>query len=476
MRRRAKIIATIGPSTQSEAQLQKLVDAGMDVARINMSHGTPDDHAQVIQRLRQISNQANKALGILLDLQGPKIRTGDMLDHQPIQLHPGRQLILTSEPIPGTPAMIYVDFSNLSVEFQEGDPILIDDGQIELRVTDVGEDTITTEVVTGGPVGDKKGVNIPGVKLSAPGLTEKDKQDLAFGLDLDVDAIALSFVRRAENIHELRDLIETSGSNHKHLPLIAKLERPEALDHLEEIVDLADGIMVARGDLGVEISPEKVPSIQKRIIDKAIQGRKIVITATQMLESMLDAPRPTRAEASDIANAIFDGSDALMLSGETAIGKYPIRAVQTMNRIIVDAEAHREEWGHPSHRSDKGIAEDAVATSLAASQLAEKRDATAIAVFTRSGKSAQYMANARPCVPILGFTPEEKTYHQLSLLWGVEPHLVPLSNSVEEMIQHVEMALISSERVSRGQQVILVASLPIGAMGPANFALIHTLR
>jgi len=476
VKRRAKIIATIGPSTHTKDQLRKLVDAGMDVARLNMSHGTHDDHERVFLDLRKISKQVGKAVGTLLDLQGPKIRTGDLVDNHPVQLIPGAKLILTPEPILSTPTHIHVDLSNLSVDFQSGDSILIDDGRMELRVTDVQGDTIETEVVTGGSLGAHKGVNFPGVALSAPGLTQKDKQDLTFGLDLGVDAIALSFVRRAKNILELKDTIEEIGSEPERFPLIAKLERPEALDHLDEIVDHADGIMVARGDLGVELSPEKVPSIQKRIIQKAMRERKIVITATQMLETMLNSPRPTRAEASDIANAIFDGSDALMLSGETAIGNYPIKAVQTMNRIILDAEAHTEEWGHPHRRHDKGIIEDAVATTLAACELAEKRDARAIAVFTRSGRSAQYMANARPCVPILAFTPEERTYYQLSLLWGVEPHLVPLSNSVEEMIKHVEIALLTTERIPRGQQVILVASLPIGAMGPANFTLIHTIN
>jgi pyruvate kinase len=476
VKRRAKIIATIGPATRSKAQLQKLVEAGVDVARINMSHGNHTDHEHVIHSLREISQQSGKAVGIILDLQGPKIRTGDVLENQPIQLVPGKKLSLSTQPTLGTATQIHIDLSNLSVDLQVDDSILVDDGRIELKVTSILENSIETEVVTGGLLGSRKGVNFPGVNLTAPGLTEKDKQDLAFGLALSVDAIALSFVRQAGNILELKETIKEMRPQDSQPLIIAKLERPEALEHLDELIHQSDGIMVARGDLGVEISPEKVPSIQKQIIQKASQGRKIVITATQMLESMLNSPRPTRAEASDVANAIFDGSDALMLSGETAIGKYPIKTVQTMNRIMIDAEAHTEEWGRPNHQNKKTFVEDAVATTQAACELAEKRGARAIAVFTRSGKSAQFMANTRPCVPILAFTPEEKTYYQLSLLWGVEPHLVPFSNSVEEMIKHVEVALVSSEKVAPGQQVILVASLPIGAMGPANFALIHSIQ
>jgi pyruvate kinase len=364
----------------------------------------------------------------------------------------------------------------LANDLEKGNTILIDDGQIELRVIAVRGEQIETEIITGGILGSRKGVNIPGVALSAPALTSKDKDDLAFGINLGVDAIALSFVRRASNITELVRTLEEIDPGMDVPPIIAKLERPEAIDYLEEIIDHADGIMVARGDLGVEVSPEKVPSLQKQIIQHTINKRKIVITATQMLESMIRNSRPTRAEASDVANAIFDGSDALMLSGETAIGEYPIRTVKTMDRIIVDAESHMMEWGRQKPLHKTKISDDAIATTQAACELADNRNAQAIAVFTRSGRTARFMANARPKVPILAFTPEQVTYHQLAFLWGVEPHLVPMSYSVEEMIQHVETALITSGQFPRGEQVVLVASLPIGAMGPANFTLLHTIK
>jgi pyruvate kinase len=476
MRRQAKIITTIGPATNTMEQLHKLIEAGMDVARINMSHGTHDNHRQVIQDLRTASKSLNKSIGILLDLCGPKIRTGETIDGMPVQIKPGVKLILTREPVLSSPSRIHVNHSYLAKDLKKGNTILIDDGRIELRVTKVLGEEIETEVLNGGLLGPKKGVNFPGVRLSAPALTPKDLQDLAFGLNLGVDAIALSFIRHPSNIKTLRKAISDTSPERETIPIIAKLERPEALDYLPEILDQAEGVMVARGDLGVEVSPEKVPSIQKQIIHQAIRKRKIVITATQMLESMIHNPRPSRAEASDVANAIFDGSDALMLSGETAIGEYPIQTVRTMERIILDAESHTQEWGLQTPLLEKETIDDAIATTQAARELAEDRKAQAIAVFTRSGRTARYMANARPRVPILAFTPEEETYHQMAFLWGVEPHLVSMAHSVEEMIQRVEKALISSNQISRGEQVVIVASLPIGAMGPANFNLLHTIK
>jgi pyruvate kinase len=476
MRRRAKIIATIGPATESNEKIFELIEAGMDVARINMSHGTQEKHAKVIQDLRTTSKNLNKSIGILLDLRGPKIRTGDTIDGMPIQIKAGAKLTLTSEPVVSSPSRIHVNHSYLAKDLQKSNTVLIDDGRIELKVTKVSEVEIETEVINGGLLGSKKGVNFPGVSLSAPALTQKDLQDLDFGLNLGVDAVALSFVRHPSNIKSLRQAISDISPERETTSVIAKLERPEALEYLLEILDQADGVMVARGDLGVEVSPEKVPSLQKQIIQQAINKRKIVITATQMLESMIHNPRPTRAESSDVANAIFDGSDALMLSGETAIGEYPIQTVRTMERIILDAESHTQEWGLQTPLLETETKDDAIATTHAARELAEDRKAQAIAVFTRSGRTARYMANARPRVPILAFTPEEETYHQMAFLWGVEPHLVSMAHSVEEMIQRVEKALISSDQINRDEQVVIVASLPIGAMGPANFTLLHTIK
>ncbi len=476
MKRRAKIIATIGPATNSMDRIFDLVEAGMDVARLNMSHGTKEEHARNFQDLRQVSQEFQKSIGILLDLRGPKIRTGETIDGMPIQINSGTRLILTSKPVLGSSSRIHVNHSALSKDLHIGDKVLIDDGRIELRVTKLHDEEIETEVINGGMLGQKKGVNFPGVTLSSPALTSKDVDDLAFGMKLGVDAIALSFVRHPSNIETLNQKILEIDPEGRPIPIIAKLERPEALDHLEGILEQADGVMVARGDLGVEVLPEKVPSIQKEIIHHAISKRKLVITATQMLDSMIQNPRPTRAEASDVANAIFDGSDALMLSGETAIGQYPIQAVQTMERIIMDAESHAKEWGLQLSMDGTDIKEDAIATTLAARELAQDRKAQAIAVFTRSGRTARFMSNARPDVPILAFTPEEVTYHQMAFFWGVEPQWVPMAHSVEEMIQYVESVLVSSGQIPSGEQVVLVASLPIGAMGPANFTLLHTIN
>jgi pyruvate kinase len=476
MIRRAKIVVTIGPATHSMDQIRQLVEAGMDVARLNMSHGTHEEHARAFHDIRQVSQKKQKSIGILLDLCGPKIRTGETIDGMPIQIKSGTKLILTSKSVLGSPSRIHVNHSYLSKDLHVGDRVLIDDGSIELTVTKLQGEEIETEVINGGMLGSKKGVNFPGVTLSASSLTSKDRKDLAFGLKLGVDAVALSFVRNPENIETLKQTIVEIDPELGPIPIIAKLERPEALDHLDAILDQADGVMVARGDLGVEVSPEKVPSIQKEIIQQAITKRKIAITATQMLESMIQNPRPTRAEASDVANAIFDGSDALMLSGETAIGQYPIEAVQTMKRIIIDAESHAKEWGLHRPSDFAEIDEDAIATTLAARELAQDRKTQAIAVFTRSGRTARFMSNARPSVPILAFTPEEVTYYQMAFLWGVQPRWVPMAHSVEEMIQHVEKELVSSGQVPSGEQVVLVASLPIGAMGPANFTLLHTIH
>jgi pyruvate kinase len=475
MNRRAKVVATIGPSCDSEESLRALLQAGMNIARLNMSHGSHEEHEAVFRKLRKISKESGHAIGILQDLQGPKIRTGDLVKGERIQLQPHSSLVLTAEPILGTSDRIHVNYPHLTTDLSEGDKVLMDDGRIEVHVTEIRKNEVVTEVISGGSLGSHKGVNFPGITLSTPGLTEKDEQDLAFGLRLGVDAIALSFVRRASNLVDLRRAIERLRPDQSQPPIIAKLERPESVEHLDEILSHADGVMVARGDLGVEVSPEKVPSLQKRIIQQAMKKRKIAITATQMLESMIRNPRPTRAEASDVANAIFDGSDALMLSGETAVGSYPVNSVETMIRIILDAEAHMKEWGFQVLKDTDVISDDAIATTHAARELADDREAQAIAVFTRSGRTACFMANTRPNVPIFAFTPEEQTFYRLSLLWGVEPQLVPMSDSVEEMIMHVESALLTSGRILKGQQVVLVASLPIGAMGPANFTLLHTI-
>jgi pyruvate kinase len=474
VKRRAKIIATIGPASSSKEQILALVEAGMDVARLNFSHGEHADHAAVIEHLRSVSLETDHAITILQDLRGPKLRTGRIPGDGSIQLITGEKLTLTTEPTEGTTERVYVNYATLPDDVKPGDRILLDDGTMELEVLETGDHEVTTEIVLGGELRSHKGINLPGVALSARCFTEKDRYDLAFGLKHDVDAIAMSFVRRPEDLDTLSAAIKELASEGQNPPIIAKLERPEAIEHLEGILDACAGVMVARGDLGVELSAERVPSLQKHIIQRANAESRIVITATQMLDSMITHPRPTRAEASDVANAVFDGSDALMLSGETAIGAYPIQSISTMARIISDAEQHAVEWGQK--RVDLQYTDDdAVATTYAARGLAHDRSVAAIAVFTRSGRTAQLMSKARPAVPILALTPEPETYQRMALFWGVDPYLGPKANSVEEMLERVRAVCLRSTLVQQGDQVVVVASLPVGAMGPPNFTLLTTV-
>jgi pyruvate kinase len=475
MKLRAKIIATIGPASCAEDQLRALIDAGMDVARLNFSHGTHQDHAAVIALIRSLSQRADRAIAILQDLRGPKLRTGALPDEAERELTQGETLILTTAQGSKDMSKVFVDYTSLAEEVSPGDRILLDDGSIELRVSAVESPEVRTEVVVGGTLGSNKGINLPGVKLSAPSLTEKDLIDLQFGLEHQIDFVAMSFVRSAADLHLLREAIQARMPKAEHIPLIAKLERPEAVANLEAILEAGDGVMVARGDLGVEVSPERVPSLQKHIIQRANDTHKLVITATQMLETMMDHPRPTRAEASDVANAVFDGSDALMLSGETAVGRFPTGSVETMARIISDAEAHAAEWGVHPVEGVRTTEDDAIATTHAAKMLAFDREVAAISVFTRSGRTALLMSKARPDVPILAFTPEENTYRRMALFWHVTPFLVPMSHSVEDMLENLRKACLESGVVNRGQQVVVIASLPIGEMGPPNFTLLHRI-
>lgn len=475
MERRAKIVATIGPATHNERMIRELIQAGMNVARINFSHGTHSDHAESINRIRKASILLNQPVTILQDLQGPKIRTGE-LKNGSVEIKAGQQLTLTTKKVPGDKNTVSVDYEDLPHSVKPGGRILLDDGNLELEVTSIGKDYVDTQVVLGGILKPNKGVNLPGARLSVQSLTEKDKTDLIFGLEQGVDAIALSFVRSTLDIARLKQEIACIASDRIDTPIIAKLERPEALDNLHEIIHSVDGVMVARGDLGVEMTPEEVPIAQKEIIQMANRHTKLVITATQMLESMINNPRPTRAEASDVANAVFDGSDALMLSGETAVGKYPIKVIEMMDAIIRQAEQHILEWGPGKTILSADVPhDDALFITRAASELAHDRDVAAIAVFTSSGRTARMMSKGRPGVPILAFTPNERTYQRMSMMWGVNPHLVPHAETVEVMLTHVEAAIIASTKLQPGQEVVLIAGFPIGAMRPANFALLHTI-
>lgn len=475
MNRRAKIVATIGPASHDEQSIQKLIQAGMNVARINFSHGSHEDHAQSIKRLRKASQLLDQPVTILQDLQGPKIRTGE-IENGAVELVAGQTLKLTTENIEGNEKIVSVDYSDLPTSVEIGGRILLDDGNLELQVTGVKGEVVETEILLGGKLKPNKGVNLPGAILTIRAFTEKDKADLEFGLQQGVDAIALSFVRSVKDISRLRQTIASCDSARCDTPIIAKLERPEALDNLHDIIHAADGVMVARGDLGVEMLPEMVPIAQKRIIQMANRHAKTVITATQMLESMMHNPRPTRAEASDVANAIFDGSDAVMLSGETAVGSYPVKAVEMMSSIICQAETHMRDWGHAKIEISQDLPhDDALFITRAAHELAQDKDVAAIAAFTQSGRTARLMSKSRPEVPILAFTPDKDTYQRMSILWGVTPHLVPHADTVEEMLAHVEAAMISETSIQPGQEVALIAGFPIGKQGPANFALLHTI-
>ena len=476
MKPRARIIATIGPASRDESTIRRLMAAGMNIARINFSHGTQSEHAELITRLRKISHAINHPIAILLDLQGPKIRIGTLSEGQ-AELIPGNALTLTTEPVSGNEKIVFVDYAHLPNTVQPGSKILLDDGKIELVVKTVAADSIETEIIVAGILKPHKGVNIPGADLTIQSFTQKDLADLTFGLKLGGDLIALSFVRSAKDIDQLRQSIANIAPERGNIPIIAKLERPEAIDNLHEIMHAADGVMVARGDLGVEISPENVPVIQKRVIEMANQHARIVITATQMLESMITCPRPTRAEASDVANAIFDGSDAVMLSGETAVGKYPVETVKMMASIIMQAESHMGKWGNIAiMHSDDLPHDNARYVTRAAKELAQDKDVTAIAVFTQSGRTARLMSKVRPDVPILAFTSVQSTFQQLGAYWGVFPILIPHAETVEEMLTHVEAGLIATTSLGPGQEVVMIAGFPIGEKGPANFTLLHTIR
>jgi pyruvate kinase len=477
--RRAKIVATIGPASESEQALEALIKAGINVARLNFSHGTHQEHEAKVARIRAVSQKLGIPIGILQDLQGPKIRVGKL--PVALQLSVGEQVCLYAtqdEPPKTDNQLIPVDFRELFESVQAGDHLLLDDGRLALEVVLSKEGMVRAKVLVGGTLSSHKGINLPGVKLRISGFTEKDKTDLAFGISQGVDAVAISFVRSAEDVKIVRAAMEEfAKAKGRHIMplLIAKLEKPEAMNELEAILDIVDGVMVARGDLGVELPPERVPSLQKHIIHSANARAKLVITATQMLESMIQNPLPTRAEASDVANAIFDGTDAVMLSAETASGEYPCEAVAMMSRIVKEAEAHFLEWGSRQDAKE-GLGEsDAASMARAANVLTRDPEVRAVAVFTMQGRSAWLMSKARPAKRILAFTPEQETFRQLSFLWGVQPYLTNFADTMEEMIADVDSALLLQSGIQSGQQVVLVCGYPVGAQLPPNMALLHTV-
>lgn len=475
----AKIVGTLGPSSSDIDTIRRLFLAGMDVARLNFSHGTHEEHKERIRILRKLSEELGKPITILMDLQGPKLRIGQ-LDVEYIPLAPEQEVVLSSleetPEVTGEATYIPFDVPMLHKVLLPGNHILLDDGQLEFEVTRLEGSAIYAKVILGGNLKSHKGVNLPGSNLDIPVLTPKDMADLEFGLKMGVDYVAISFVKQDTDILKVRETIAKLAPEKVNIPIIAKLERPEAVTNLEKIMIVTDGVMVARGDLGVEMSPATVPVAQKEIIQCANRHAKIVITATQMLDSMINNPRPTRAEATDVANAIFDGTDAVMLSGETAAGKYPIESVQMMDSIVCEAEKHLKEWGHKTEFLLQDDDDDSITIAHAAHEMANDRDVAGIVVFTQSGRSAQWMSKTKPHVPIYAFTPSLNTFHKLGLLWGVIPLLVPHADTLETMITHVEAAITSSTLLKPGQQVVVISGFPVGEFRKPNLALLYTLK
>jgi pyruvate kinase len=473
--RRTKIVCTIGPATESEAQLEKLVLAGMNVARLNFSHGAHEAHAAVIERVRRISERLSIPVAILLDLQGPKIRVGSLQDGQPIKLIDGATVTITTRKVPGTGSEIPTTYQSLARDVKEGDRILLDDGLLELRVLAFNATDVSCLVIHGGLLKEHKGINLPGVDVSAPSLTEKDLEDLRFGVSLDVDYVALSFVRKAQDVLDAKEHIRIfqdeyqHGQDYKLIPLIAKLEKPEAVANLEEILKVVDGAMVARGDLGVEMPPEQVPLIQKHIIARCNDLGLPVITATQMLESMITNPSPTRAEVSDVANSIVDGTDAIMLSAETSVGAFPIEAVQMMVRIAHEIETNGVITRQP--HCQKLSQEHAV--SHAARALSEEASVKAIVVFTRTGATAKLISTDRPSRPIFAYTPSQQVYRRLALWWGTWSYMIPLSGTTDELIYLVERRLIDDHLMQKGDNVVIMGGLPVASEARTNFVKLH---
>jgi pyruvate kinase len=467
--RHSKIVCTIGPASRSPRIIERLLQAGMDVARLNFSHGSHANHAENIANLRAAALHIHKPLAILADLQGPKIRTGPLAAGAPVMLRTGQKFVITTARVLGDSTRVSTVFKPLPKEVHRGDRILLSDGLIELCVLQVRDREVTCEVVNGGALGEHKGINLPGIKLRVPALTPKDREDLLFALKHGANYIAVSFVRRPEDVMLAKSLVRRAG---KDTPVIAKLEKPEAIENLDAILRVADGVMVARGDLGVEMNPERVPVVQKTIIKKAREFRRPVITATQMLESMTENPRPTRAEASDVANAIFDGSDAVMLSAETASGKYPVEAVSIMARIIEEAESSIEEFPRPAPQERLKVAETVAELVCHASRELHMK---LIAVFTHSGFTARLISRYRPLVPIIAFSPEEETRRRMALIWGVSPQRIADVRKIDGLAVVAEKRLLQERLVRKGDVIGIVAGTPMGIRGTTNFMKFHVI-
>ena len=469
--RRAKIVATLGPSSSTEETFRQLVRAGLDVARLNFSHGSHEQKAELIAMVRKVAREEGKPICILGDLQGPKIRTGTLVDHKPVLLETGKRLTITPEKIEGTAERVSTVFPTLAENLKPGDRILLSDGLIELRVVELRGTDVISEIVNGGMLGEKKGINLPGVPIKVPSLTEKDEEDLEFALKHGVDTIAVSFVQTAGDVRYVKRRVAALGSE---AWVIAKLEKPQAVDHLDSILEAADAIMVARGDLGVEMPPEKVPAIQKHIIRRAAEYKKPVITATQMLESMIENPRPTRAEASDVANAIYDGTDAVMLSAESAAGKYPVESVAMMAKIVVETETQirlEPRLASAVHRKSLTIPET-ICECMAHS--AQDLDLAAIAIFTETGNTARLLSKYRPEAPIYALSPFEEVVHRTNLLWGTHPIQCDRFTDTDKLVNMAEDVLEVGGFV-RAKDVVGIVAGTATRTGATNFMRLHLI-
>ncbi|HEX4310082.1 MAG TPA: pyruvate kinase [Acidobacteriaceae bacterium] len=470
--RRAKIVATLGPASSNETIFRELLRAGLDVARLNFSHGTLPEKLKLIEMVRKVAREESKNICILGDLQGPKIRTGRLKNRIPVQLKAGQRLTITPRDILGTSTVIATTFPTLAENLEPGARILLSDGLIELRVIEIPGEEVECEVINGGMLGEHKGINLPGIPVRVPSLTEKDEEDLEFGMKHGVDAIAVSFVRTAEDVRHVKFRVAAMGLE---TWIIAKLEKPQAIENLEAILENADGVMVARGDLGVEMPPEKVPAIQKHVIRRAAEYRKPVITATQMLESMIENPRPTRAEASDVANAIYDGTDAVMLSAETAAGKYPVEAVKMMAKIVSETESNlRDSNSFETHHGNRVRLSIAETICESAAHAAEDLDVSAIAVFTETGATARQLSKYRPKPPIYALCSIDSVIHRMGMLWGVHPIKCPKLQTAEQMVDYAETVLEEGGFV-RPKEILGIVAGTRTRSGSTNFLRFHVL-
>ena len=465
--RRGKIVCTLGPATSSDESVRALVEAGMDVARLNFSHGDYSDHKTAYDRVRAASDATGRAVGVLADLQGPKIRLGRFADG-PTYWADGETVRITVAACEGNHDRVSTTYKQLATDALPGDRVLVDDGNVGLLVDHIDGDDVVCTVTEGGPVSNNKGMSLPGMSVSAPALSDKDVDDLEFAMHLGVDMVALSFVRSPSDVELVHEVMDRVG---RRVPVIAKLEKPEAIDNLEAVVLAFDAVMVARGDLGVELPLEEVPLVQKRAIQMARENAKPVIVATQMLESMIEHSRPTRAEASDVANAVLDGADAVMLSGETSIGKYPLAAVQTMARIICAVEENSTAAPPLTHvpRTKRGV------ISYAARDIGERLDAKALVAFTQSGDTVRRLARLHTPLPLLAFTPLPEVRSQLAMTWGTETFIVPIMQTTDGMIRQVDKSLLSLGRYKRGDMVVIVAGAPPGTVGSTNLIHVHRI-